>query len=74
MNTKHKIKAENSNMIGNWDKQSKQLKEEFPGPTHEDLVFETGKEHDLFKRVGDRPEYLHEEVIKIITKDQPGNG
>jgi len=72
MNTKHKKKSENFNRIVNWDKQSKQLKEKFPRPTYGDLAFETGKEHDLFTRIGEKSDYLHEEVINIITKRQPG--
>ncbi len=73
MNKTHKKTSENFKIFGNWDKQSKQLKEKFPHPTYGDLAFETGKEHDLFKRIGDRPDYLHEEVINIITNGQPGN-
>ena len=73
MDATHKKKSENFKINVNWDKQSKQLKEKFPQPTYEDLPFETDEQHDLFKRIGERPDYLHEEVINIITKGQPGN-
>jgi hypothetical protein len=57
---------------GNWDSPSKQSKEEIPSQTGEVTTFETGKEHDLFKRITDKPDFLHEEVMNIITNGKSG--
>jgi hypothetical protein len=41
---------------GNWNNPSKQ----------------SGKEHALYIRIADRPDYLHEEVMNIITNSKAG--
>jgi hypothetical protein len=73
MKTTHKKTSENFKIIGYGNNQPKQLKEKLPQPTYGNLTFETGKEHDLFKRIEDGPDYLHEEVINIITQGKPRN-
>lgn len=59
-------------ITGNWDEQSKGLKEKFSQLTDSDLKFETGKEKELLERVGTRLNKKPEEVINIIKKGQPG--
>lgn len=61
---------ENFKITGNWDTQSKQLKQKFSQLTDSDLKFETGKENELFTRVGTRLNKKREEVINIIKKGQ----
>jgi hypothetical protein len=63
--------AETFKIVGNWDDQSKRLKEKFAQLTDADLKFETGKENDLLKRVETRLNKKREEVINIIRKGQP---
>ncbi|SKC77545.1 hypothetical protein [Ohtaekwangia koreensis] len=58
-------------VVGNWDVQSKTLKEKFSQLTDADLKFETGKEEELLKRVETRLNKKREEVINIIQKGQP---
>lgn len=62
---------ENFKITGNWDHQSKQLKEKFNQLTDADLKFETGKENELLTRVETRLNKKREEVINIIKKGQP---
>lgn len=54
---------------GNWDKQTKVLKEKFPSLTDSDLKFESGKEDELVSRVGARLNKKNDEVINILKKD-----
>lgn len=63
--------AETFKIVGNWDDQSKRLKEKFAQLTDADLKFETGKENDLLTRVETRLNKKREEVINIIRKGQP---
>lgn len=58
-------------ITGNWDKQSKQLKEKFSQLTDSDLKFEAGKENELLTRMETRLNKKREEVISIIKKGQP---
>ena len=58
-------------ITGDWNKQSKQLKEKYSQLTDSDLKFETGKENDLLKRVETRLNKNREEVVNIIKKGQP---
>lgn len=58
-------------ITGNWDEQSKVLKEKFPQLTVSDLKFEQGKEDDLLTRVESRLNKKREEVMNIIKKGQP---
>lgn len=62
---------ESFKIVGNWDDQSKRLKEKFAQLTDADLKFETGKENDLLTRVETRLNKKREEVINIIRKGQP---
>jgi len=55
-------------ITGNWDAQSKLLKERFSQLTDADLKFETGKENDLLTRVQAKLNKKREEVISIIDK------
>ncbi|NGF76839.1 hypothetical protein G5B10_13210 [Fluviicola sp. SGL-29] len=57
-------------ITGNWDVQSKQLKEKFSQLTDADLKFETGKENELLSRVENRLNKKRDEVINIIKKTQ----
>jgi uncharacterized protein YjbJ (UPF0337 family) len=63
--------TESFKIVGNWDDQSKRLKEKFAQLTDADLKFETGKENDLLTRVETRLNKKREEVINIIRKGQP---
>jgi hypothetical protein len=33
---------------------------------------QSGKVHNLYKRIADSPDYLHEEVMNVITNRNPG--
>jgi uncharacterized protein YjbJ (UPF0337 family) len=57
-------------IAGNWNEQSKQLKEKYSQLTDADLKFETGKEEELLKRVETRLGKKREEVINMINKSQ----
>jgi hypothetical protein len=57
-------------MVGNWDVQSKTLKQKFPQLTDTDLKFETGKEIELLTRVEKRLNKKRDEVVSIIRKGQ----
>ena len=57
-------------IVGNWDEQSKKLKEEFSELTDEDLKFETGKEFELLHRIEARLNKKRDAVIKILKKGQ----
>lgn len=63
--------GETFKIAGNWDTQSKLLKEKFAQLTDADLKFEAGKENDLLDRVSARLNKKREEVINIIKKGQP---
>lgn len=58
-------------ITGNWNNQSKELKNKFSQLTDADLKFETGKEEDLLKRMETRLNKKREDVINIIKKGQP---
>jgi hypothetical protein len=57
-------------VTGNWDVQSKQLKNKFSQLTDADLKFEIGKEHEMLSRVETRLNKKREEVIDIIKKGE----
>ncbi|MGB6092912.1 MAG: hypothetical protein WBF83_04035 [Moheibacter sp.] len=61
-------------ITGNWNEQSKVLKEKFPQLTDSDLKFEKGKENELLNRVESRLNKGREEVTRIIMKCQPEKG
>ena len=66
--TKSKIGA--YKIVGNWDEQSKTLKEKFPQLTDADLKFETGKDVELFARLEKRLNKKRDEVISLLKKGQ----
>ncbi len=57
---------------GNWEAQSKLLKERFSQLTDADLKFEAGKENELLTRVQTKLNKKREEVINIIDKSLAG--
>ncbi len=57
-------------ITGNWEEQSKLLKEKYSQLTDADLKFEPGKEDSLLTRVENRLNKKREEVINIIKKGQ----
>lgn len=73
MDTSQNKNSETFKITGNWDVQSKQLKEKFSQLTDADLKFETGKENDLLTRVENRLNKKREEVVNIIKKIQTEN-
>jgi uncharacterized protein YjbJ (UPF0337 family) len=60
-------------ITGNWDTQSKLLKEKYSQLTDADLKFEAGKEEELISRVETKLNKKREEVINIIKKGLPEN-
>ena len=65
-----KSKIGSFKIVGNWDKQSKMLKEEFSELTDADLEFEAGKEFELLTRIETRLNKKRDAVIKILKKGQ----
>lgn len=70
METPQNKNNETFKIAGNWDDQSKQLKEKFTQLTDADLKFETGKENELIGRLETKLNKKREEVISIIKKGQ----
>jgi uncharacterized protein YjbJ (UPF0337 family) len=70
MDTTQNKSGENFKITGNWNTQSKQLKEKFPQLTDADLKFESGKENELLSRLQSRLNKKREEVIDIINNVQ----
>ena len=62
---------ESFKITGDWNLQSRILKEKFPQLTDADLRFEQGKDEDMLGRVVTRLNKKREEVINIIRKGQP---
>lgn len=60
--------SEKFKIIGDWNEQSKELKEKFSQLTDSDLKFEPGKEKELIERVGNRLNKKADEVMNIIKK------
>lgn len=71
METTKNTHASDFKITGDWNAQSKQLKEKFTQLTDADLKFETGKEHELLGRMESRLNKNRDEVIGIIKKEQP---
>ena len=65
-----KAKIGSFKVVGNWDEQSKKLKEEFSELTDADLTFENGKETELLTRIEARLNKKRDAVIKILKKGQ----
>ncbi len=70
MDTTHNKPEGAFKITGNWETQSKHLKEKFPQLTDSDLKFETGKENELLTRVESRLNKKRDEVINIIRKGE----
>ncbi|MFY7706914.1 MAG: hypothetical protein ACOVQ5_02465 [Flavobacteriales bacterium] len=68
METKHS--NEIFKITGNWDTQSKALKQKYSQLTDSDLKFEPGKENELLGRVETRLNKKRDEVINILKKNQ----
>jgi hypothetical protein len=63
--------AEAFKVVGNWDTQSKALKEKYTQLTDADVKCETGKEEEMITRVSARLNKDREEVVNILHKGQP---
>ena len=70
METTQRKNGETFKITGNWEAQSKQLKEKFSQLTDADLKFEIGKENELLSRMETKLNKKREEVIDIINKGQ----
>lgn len=70
MDTNQKQETTPFVITGNWEEQSKQLKEKYSQLTDADLKFEPGKEDSLLTRVENRLNKKRDEVINIIKKGQ----
>ena len=66
------VKNESFKFTGNWDEQSKSLKQKYSQLTDSDLKLETGKEEELLNRVSSRLGKKRDEVISIIKSGQEG--
>jgi hypothetical protein len=60
--------AENFKISGDWNVQSKNLKDKFSSLTDADLKFEIGKENELLTRIESKLNMKRDEVINIIKK------
>lgn len=68
METTKDTHATDFKITGDWNAQSKVLKEKFSQLTDTDLKFETGKETELVDRVAARLNKKSDEVVNIIKK------
>ena len=71
METVVKEASENFVIGGNWEMESKFLREQFPLLTTEDLAYEMGKDEELLGRIQARLYKSREEVLIIIRKWGP---
>ena len=65
--------GETFTITGNWNIQSKQLKEKYSHLTDADLRFETGKETDLLNRLEISLRKRRGEVIDILKRGRMDN-
>jgi uncharacterized protein YjbJ (UPF0337 family) len=70
MQNKNRKPIETFKITGNWEEQTKLLKEKYPKLTDADLKFDAGKEEELLKRLETRLGKKRDEIIGIITKGQ----
>ena len=70
METPQNKNNETFKIAGNWDDQSKQLKQKFSQLTDADLKFEAGKENELLGRLETKLNKKRDEVISIIRRGQ----
>jgi phage anti-repressor protein len=68
MDTNHNKDDKSFKIPGNWNVQSKQLKEKFSTLTDYDLKLEEGKEKEMLERIGNRLRKNREEVLSIIKE------
>lgn len=68
MDTNHNKSEKSFKIPGDWNEQSKQLKEKFSTLTDYDLKFEAGKEKEMLERIGNRLRKNREEVLNIIKE------
>lgn len=66
----HSDKNELLQITGNWENQSKELKEKYTQLTDADLLIEAGKEHEMVKKLETRLNLKQEEVIQLIRETQ----
>ncbi len=59
---------EDFKVVGDWEAQSRILKEKFPQLTKADLIYEKNHEADLLERIQKRLNKKRVEVINIIRK------
>jgi len=53
-------------ITGDWKILSRRLKARFAELTESDIMFETGEENDLIRRIGNRLNKKHEEVVDLL--------
>ncbi|MCA6067964.1 hypothetical protein JI747_012285 [Chryseobacterium sp. RG1] len=70
MNTDHNKGDKAFKILGNWERQSQQLKKQFSKLKDSDLVLDKGKEDELLERIGNKLSKNREEVIKILNDTQ----
>lgn len=70
MDTNSNLSIDTFKITGNWEEQSKMLKNKFSQLTDSDLKFEVGKEKQLLERIGNRISKKPEDVMNIISKGQ----
>ncbi len=58
-------------VLGNWDWQTQQLKEQYGQLTLADVTFKLGREDDLLTRIGIRLGKTLPEVMDILKKLKP---
>lgn len=68
MDTNQNKDNKSSKIPGDWNVQSKQLKEKFSTLTDYDLKLEEGKEKEMLERIGNRLRKNREEVLNIIKE------
>ena len=65
------ITIEPFKIVGNWDVQSRRLKEKFSELTDEDIKLVAGKENDLLMRLVRRLNKTRDEVISLLRRGEP---
>jgi uncharacterized protein YjbJ (UPF0337 family) len=55
---------------GNWSEHARNLREEYPGLTEEDVKYEPGKEDDLFSRLEKKLKKSKDEIQQMFTKGE----
>ena len=65
------ITIEPFKIVGNWDMQSRKLKEKFSELTDEDVKLVAGKENELLTRLVKRLNKTRDEVISLVRRGEP---